>query len=152
MNTFLHSWRRKAGVVTLTMAVAFTGMWVRSTVVHDDIIPPTWTALDVGFISEKQSITCQTLGRARFCPLGAPLWQASSLPYRRSIDPAIVWQWEFGGFRYNCNSEIRCVVVPYWAFAIPLVMLSAYLLLWNPRKPSSHLQINRSVTARGTPQ
>ncbi|HEY4261232.1 MAG TPA: hypothetical protein VGM98_13790, partial [Schlesneria sp.] len=92
-------WRRKAGVLTLVMGLALTVIWIRSPYIHDEVIPPRWTKLDVCLISEEQSIACQTLGRAHYYPLGAPLWHAEYLPYRQSIDPGIVWQWEFGGFR-----------------------------------------------------
>ena len=132
MHSFFHGWRRKAGVVTLGLALVLMAGWIRSTHFQDCVVPPRWTNLDVCFISEEQAIACQTLGRARFYPLGAPLWQANYLvPHRPS---EIAWQWELGGFRYLCNSDIRCVVAPYWSLAIPLTLLSAYLILWKPRK------------------
>lgn len=35
MWSFFHGWRRKAGVVTLVMALAMAAAWVRSCVVDD---------------------------------------------------------------------------------------------------------------------
>jgi hypothetical protein len=37
MHTFFHGWRRKAGVVTLGLALAMTAVWIRSRIVEDDL-------------------------------------------------------------------------------------------------------------------
>jgi hypothetical protein len=35
MHTFFHGWRRKAGLVSLVMALAMFGLWMRSMVHYD---------------------------------------------------------------------------------------------------------------------
>src|SRR5436190_957332 len=37
MREFFKPWRRKMGVLTLMLACVFTGLWLRSTVVHDSV-------------------------------------------------------------------------------------------------------------------
>ncbi|HEY4263043.1 MAG TPA: hypothetical protein VGM98_22975 [Schlesneria sp.] len=37
MRTFFYGWRRKAGVVTLVMALAFMGLWMRSRASDDEL-------------------------------------------------------------------------------------------------------------------
>ena len=37
MREFFHGWRRKAGIVTLVMASALMGIWIRTRVIQDDL-------------------------------------------------------------------------------------------------------------------
>ncbi|MDB5343333.1 MAG: hypothetical protein JWP89_1710 [Schlesneria sp.] len=41
---------------------------------------------------------------------------------------------EWSGMVTTSQSSVGTVAVPNWAMAIPLTLLSAYLILWKPRK------------------
>jgi hypothetical protein len=98
-------WRRKAGVVTLVMACVFTAGWVRSMVTDDYV-----SAFNRTFYSSKGAFL-----------IGGHF----SLDYRTSA-----WDSRPGLF----PPEMRFSGVPYSLMAIPLTLLSAYLILWKPRK------------------
>jgi len=124
MHTFFHGWRRKAGIVTLVMALATCGMWIRTTVVFDAV-----QLEHVGFGSARGGI------------------------YWVYVHEQLNWDWEttsestlrssFGNMSLaevlsnELPSEIPYGYVLYWWLVWPLTLLSAYLLLWKPRKPSS---------------
>ena len=122
MKQFFHGWRRKAGGVTLVMALALTGLWIRTFVVADFI-----------------QLEHLAFGTAR----GGIYWA-----YFQSKQN---WDWEttpestlhssFGNMslaeilRNELSSEIRCGYALYWWFVLPLTLLSAYMILWKPRIP-----------------
>ena len=55
MLIFFHGWRRKLGVVTLVIAFAFTGGWMRSPVVTDVLLIPTKSGLPPRFYDRAPS-------------------------------------------------------------------------------------------------
>ena len=105
MKDFFHGWRRKAGCVTLVMALAVTGAWVRSNIVEDDL-----SFLYPDLQSSEGGIE----------------W--TFLTWRREL---------FKGREGNWLVRQVYWRVPYGFVATPLTLLSAYLLLGQPRKPPS---------------
>ncbi len=65
MHTVFHGWRRKLGCVTLVMALALTGLWIRSRSTLGEYHLWTQQQTSVVVASEK---ACLVLGR---------LWNAS---------------------------------------------------------------------------
>ena len=118
MGEFFKGWRRKAGVVTLVMASLFCLLWIRSYSVSDAIAFP-FNGRQNLFLSGEGSV----------------MWNAyDSAPWSRQ------YVMEFGGdLGYSPFMEPTAVfndktwMIPYWYFAIPLTLLSAYLLLWRSR-------------------
>lgn len=47
MSSFFHGWRRKAGCVTLVMALIVMTAWIRSLVVTDSVL--IWTDTDTAY-------------------------------------------------------------------------------------------------------
>ena len=51
----------------------------------------------------------------------------------------VEWRIQFGGFAYGDGEEAdqsnscSITIVPYWAFVVPLSLLSAWLMLWPSR-------------------
>ena len=126
MKEFLHGWRRKAGVATLVMACAFGGMWVRSYAVYDFI----------------QFIAFDRLNRITLChgKIGWTVWDDAT-----GMQP-FVWEGVRAVDREPQAHDIyhsrvhdgdRGYLASYWQATIPLTFLSAYLILWKPRKRSS---------------
>ena len=142
MRTFFHGWRRKAGVLTLLMALAVTGMWVRSFMVLDQVRLYRKDVLRVLMTTPGSFgwVDHTTLNASSF-KLPPPSWSWGCLVVGDGdLDPAthlISWQIKFLGFGVGKggSNNTDVILIPYWPFAIPLTLLSACLLLWKPRKP-----------------
>lgn len=112
MHEFFHGWQRKVGCVTLVMALAVCAMWIRNSVVSDLFL--------IGQVSVHFS-------------RGGVVW---------SIDDGSMWHWgswEHLPKDWNANGThlhfgSNTAVVPYWCIVLLLSLLSAYLILWKPRK------------------
>lgn len=117
MREFFHGWRRKVGVVTLLMALAATTLWVRSVYLHD------WVLL----LDDEVSV--ESVGGRIIVMHGRPHNVVGELlnwgSKTNEIDAAHT--------SYFMASRHR-FVVPHWPIAIPLTLISAYLILWKPRK------------------
>lgn len=127
MREFFHGWRRKAGCIALLMASVLMACWIRSLRFTDSIAFPIqtrqyivstyqgvvfWAGLEAGFVEWSCEFSK---------PPDEPLFAVRDdqlLPTFESTDGMEVW------------------TVPYWSVTIPLTFLSAYLLLWKPRKRS----------------
>ena len=152
MGEYFKPWRRKVGVLTLLLAcVAMVG-WVRSLrtgdlflwrsigstvqVVSSDVGRLSWSRLpqyeSVVLEFEKSELdnfglTRKTTNRFEFFELGKfetkfyspPTTVGYRVPLHLLVNAAGIW------------------VVPYWSIIIPLIALSAYLLLNKPRKSAS---------------
>lgn len=161
MPTFFHSWRRKIGVLTLGIASVLMVGWVRS--YHlDDILhfqrngSETYVASFTGMISLKWS-TFHPSAQLAFPPVRWSSIPVDKLPEcqpnndgtPRKYDPwtghEVKWRWDWAGFHFGVGTAWWIVgltnqyMVPYWTVVIPLILLSAYLLLSKPRvaKPKS---------------
>ena len=120
MREFFHGWRRKSGCVTLMMALLFMGGWIRSRTDRDTAVIRTGTNSFFGFESKDGSMRL-----AHF---------AFNYPV------TFFGNFEFEGARRSDALTLMAVVpselqfaVPYWSIAVPLTLLSAYLILWKPR-------------------
>lgn len=140
MREFFHGWRRKAGVVTLVIACAVTGMWVRSNSMDDEIFfsignrRHRFRSADSQFswaAWPEQGWTHfhRASGRIedRELELETPPW---ALYATREMPPNSIIQW----------------AIPYWYATTPPTLLSAILILWKPRKrKTSDQPTNQSV-------
>ena len=162
MKEFFHGWRRKAGLVTLVMACLFLGLWLRSRFYEDDIrFRVGRHTVHVFHLFESGlawiSIWEPTDGPREIRENGATSvmklmnsrhnieWEAE----RREGSDAeaygqVAWHWNFGGCRYgNQPTDPRSGVgskvlqAPYNLLVLLPTLLSAYLILWKPRKRDS---------------
>lgn len=137
MREVFRGWRRKAGCATLVMACALAGMWCRSFSVQDvfgwgDSTPdlPIWFASNEGVLVAIAEIP---IGRSGFRP-STSIWETDETwPWEKMFPSNITWSFQFCGFGYG-KAEFQFLTLPYWSATIPLTLLSAYLLLWKPRK------------------
>jgi hypothetical protein len=157
MREFFRGWRRRAGVAALVMACAFAGMWLRSRVIVDTLIyrPETLAC---------HSLTCSSNGieyiRGDNFPVKErepPCWCLDWKSEARNPRYAPYWgyellldefsygfRWQVYEFRDVLISEgsglalnpprIDICVIPWWAVMLPLILLSAYLILIPSRK------------------
>lgn len=149
MREFFHGWRRKTGCVTLVMACAAMGMWIRSRVVGDSLTIPANHSV-IGLSSLRERVIWQRLWYSDGIDLAAQKtfrhhsWKLTS----PESDPREIdydWHIEFLGFNFYSGTikpdslSSHLWSIPYGAITIPLTMLSAYLILWKPgRKEQPH--------------
>ncbi|MBS0201249.1 MAG: hypothetical protein JSS49_00010 [Planctomycetes bacterium] len=131
MREFFSGWRRKAGVVSLVMACAFSTGWLRSIYRKDVIELPKWIGVNASILSLEQSMAYHFYENEM--PPGR-LWISFSIDHSEIEAARELFRWRWGGFGYISTSALRCYLLPYWSITIPLTILSAYLILWKPRK------------------
>jgi hypothetical protein len=106
MLEFFRGWRRKVGIVTLLMSIAFLGMWFRSRVVEDALEIAFWDVLSQN---------------------GTVSWRLRSFVARAP------WFWSYplppSGKGLGGHFELR---LRYGTLVLFFTVLSAYLLLWKP--------------------
>jgi hypothetical protein len=148
MREFFRGWRRKTGVITLVMATALWCGWMGSYSIADNI---SWCVSDNTmdmFMSAECNLTWQTTRNMRGVA-GYPRWSSSVLdPRVTTEDPDeqyTVWHFRCLGIEAgDCNfpdapgGSFAFCTFPYWSIVIPLTLLSAYLILWKPRKRVKH--------------
>ncbi|HEY4261032.1 MAG TPA: hypothetical protein VGM98_12760 [Schlesneria sp.] len=155
MHTFFHGWRRKLGVVTLVMACVCFGLWVRG---HSTFDRVTIAARDSYSVFHFSSTTSGDLG-VYFChsqfieQAHRPRTEWISRPneetaeqiqkqVKRQIESessaeaksVSYWVRRFHGFMIGGADTYWHVDIPYLSIVLPLTFLSAYLILWKPRK------------------
>lgn len=111
MGGYLKPWQRKMGVVTLMLAVLFTGVWVRSLVVNDRIM--------IGDITGNYSVFYGIAG------LGTSRHSIVLLTYEADTSvPTAPGVLKVMAFRLAPS-----IAIPLWPIACSLTLLTAYLLL-----------------------
>jgi hypothetical protein len=115
MGDFFHGWRRKIGVVTMLMALAFMTLWIRGYCEGDFIGFQNFTRTYFGFelASDSYSLALNTVD-----------W-----PQTTHDDSS---QFLSMMKQAGCVLLTRRAQVPHWMLVIPLTLISAYLLLWKP--------------------
>ena len=132
MREFFHGWRRKAGCVTLVMACVLAGLWVRTMIFADQIV------FNIGerthlIASARSEVVWLSLDRAA----SGTRWTtfpeedlAESMGDKslsQIVNELVAKQREVG--MHAAASSVHYL----WPVLI-LTLLSAYLLLWTPRK------------------
>jgi hypothetical protein len=124
MHAFFRGWKRKVGCVTLMMSCALLGAWIRS-----------YTLADVYGITvaDRHHQFCSFHGNLAWCSTngrwgafqGWLTGDASKLNSRTylELDPGDM-----------DVLQVRQWVIVYAWLALPLSLVSAYLILWEPRK------------------
>jgi hypothetical protein len=148
MHTFFHGWRRKAGVVTLVMALILMVAWVRSLMICDTIVAPRRGTLQ--FV--QSFVGTVRWGRHSWpggvpdgVPLPSTMWMSSKLLDEQIAESfwkhrTIEWRWNWAGFDFaagdSAGERVERWAIPYWSLVIPLTLLSACLILQKARKRS----------------
>ncbi len=134
MNTFFHGWRRRVGCVTLVVALGFMGCWIRSLSVTDFCQLPVGRLCNADFVSHNGRFSC---GWA--LPTGPTRFNWRNFDNRGPIairSRSLYFDFT-DGTAPNSSGIQSQLIIPYWSIAIPLTLLSGYLILWQPRKLSS---------------
>jgi hypothetical protein len=148
MKEFFNGWRRKAGCSLLLVACVFTTGWIRSQRRFDLLFIPVGNAT-YGFVSGAGAIDFlrfwepESQDELYFLSGDLMSENGSWLDETGYINPwssshQIKWRLDWHGFRVGVshigNRHDTDCVLPYWSIAIPLTLISAYLILWKPRK------------------
>ena len=153
MRDFLHGWRRKAGCVTLVIACVLCGMWVRSLGVSDfvEFNGRPWRYCVHSVIGNIRLIRTTPFTEYPFFDFiteearnefHVTILDNGTMELAPSRGVTFEWQFDWRGFHlsdgtFDRNSvpfRIQECVIPYWYLTIPLTLLSAYLILWKPRR------------------
>ena len=115
MREFFKGWRRKAGVILLVMACVVTAVWIRSSIVVD------FMHFEIGdrfyVVVSRRGVLAWDFGEYGIDDQRAGFgWRTHEAPL------------DIG------NNVVFSRSVMYWTPAIVLTLLSAYLILWKPRK------------------
>lgn len=163
MHTFFHGWRRKTGCILLMLACVMTTLWVRSFTRSEDAFLPFGSQTTLQFLSQGSMLTVRKfvspfrVGTANVGPdrltlfgvfppsglsTGNVAFSADEIN-RQQLGTPYAWTFKRGGFglaSFQDNDlSLRVVIftIPYWALAVPLTLLSAYLLLVPSRQRQS---------------
>lgn len=151
MKEFFDGWRRKAGIVTLAMALVSAGIWVRGTVVTDQFYvgdSKQYRALEVRqdclLWGRVQAFGNATIGSAEFWTVAKRDEIGTYLRLMHSTPTKSGWEWRWVGFGFDFGRteielggndvQLTLWAIPHWFTTIPLTLLSAGLILWKPRK------------------
>jgi len=146
MREFFKGWRRKVGCVTLVMALAACGVWMRGHFVADTV------SIASGSLTERQICFCNrgiVLVYLAETESGNGLmyprfdWASERYPDRHypgeipspidAIADDGVWGFGYYGQR-NGYESFQIVIIPFLSVTAPLTLLSAYLLLWPGKR------------------
>lgn len=129
MREFSRGWRRKADVVAMVMACMLTGVWMRSRFVAD--------RMDLAF-GGRQHAVISAGGRLYWCgAIATSDWFDMKLGYSPATEAVAALERPML-VDLEHDPKLRRIVVPLLAPTIPLTLLSAYLILWKPRKQPVH--------------
>lgn len=171
MREFFYGWRRKAGCVTLAIALAVYCAWMRSRVTHDLVALPwgndiyciesMWGQFDLGRVTLFNNNDNNNRRRAfwKSDAITRENWQwigddgdPRAVDYLSEVDE-IEWRWDWAGFHFGAghSSQQRTedYLMPYWCLAVPLTLLSAYLILAKPRKRPTQVMCSVSSETTG---
>jgi hypothetical protein len=149
MHTFFHGWRRKCGVATLIVALAFWCLWVRSLILidmfdfafwgcsHRIVVMDGCLAWDRAYPFTADQAAFQDPS-GKVAPTGWASIRSGGHISIFDLCGDVKWQWRGLGFAHGSHQAWETTntvtLIPYWFLAIPLTLLSAYLILWKPRQ------------------
>jgi hypothetical protein len=129
MRYFFRGWRRKAGIVTLVIAMGLMGLWMRSRAMVEMILVPARTRVHVALLLPGRVAWVSH----RIDTPGEVEWLQFPTTGMRTLD--------FEEIEADCRQDLAHSKQGYLelrmnllATIVPLSLLSAYLILWRPRK------------------
>ena len=135
MLPFFHGWRRKAGCVTLVLALVIMAGWARSYTVRDVITTaPLFgqghtLSSDVG---ELQWVSWKANSPRPQFPAG---WRSQGLRYTKLPKIRLFRPVKFQMVTASlAGTNAEGFATSHWLFVLPLTLLSTYLILWKPQK------------------
>ena len=140
MSDFFCGWRRKAGCVTLALALTLMALWLRSIHTKDVVKLISLDEWQSTLLSLEGSLVLNTFQGATHPPMdqGLPRWLAFRIDGSEMNSPELIWIWRWFGFGLISHSPHSTKwVIPYWSIVLPLTTLSGSLLMSKSRNPAS---------------
>ena len=147
MREFFKGWRRKAGCVLLAMACALMGAWFRSSRRVDwiELQSPISNCVFVSgggrflFLFGRESIngisTSPESVRLKVTPTQGRSRNRISVEWDSYGASAVhVWPGSAPVQQLDSSAPDERTMLHYLVAVLPLTLLSAYLILWKPRK------------------
>lgn len=130
MRDFFRGWRRKAGMATLVVALALTGMWYRSLMYFETCFWSVGTT-QLGFASNYGQFSIGVAKHSDTTP-----FEYRSMTMKEPVHHSTgLWSFDFIGLDSLADTHRKSQpIIPYWSIVLPLTILSAYLLL-SKRSP-----------------
>jgi hypothetical protein len=122
MREFFGGWRRKVGCVMLVMACVVTISWVRSRIRDESAFVRFYRSAIFFHHENGRFLVWRDVMVNEGLPFG---WEPGSNIDASHASTKTKAKWVF-------NS--RKVAGQHWMLVVPLTLLSAYLILWKPRK------------------
>lgn len=155
MREFFRPLRRKLGVLTLLVACGVTAGWLRSTFYEDRFFINLSGKSINRIISSPEGIAFEMMGypfdifRPETIDMPGPRWNSRTISHYGPfyvVDLTRDLRWS--GFQYREGKTVggspifpvKLLIAPYWSIAIPLTLLSAWVLLRKGRK-ANHLEV-----------
>ena len=155
MGKCFHGWRRKAGCVTLLMACVFAAGWVRNYTVQDMLLIRRDQEHFHLLVSGHDGLIWMKIVDVVGFSRGRPFYDTDVADQSDPFEAINAeWRWKWLGFQFGQGEEIFQTpigfwIIPYWAIVIPLSLISAYLLLCQPRQ-STPKKITEPTVNEGT--
>ena len=151
MPTYFKPLRRKFGVVTLLLALAFLASWVRSMGLNDYLkiewnsncanvlgSTPAGIVLQFDWEWDDDALPIEFKRNDVIRKKWWPSVEVSTTKVRRrtrgltvgNTDKFLIWLEAI--YKHHWRQ-----VLPHWSIVIPLTLISAYLLVSKPRKPKA---------------
>ena len=163
MGQFFHGWRRKLGLTTLLLALAFLAEWGRSHQFMDLAYLRTGPKTAQMVVSDRRGMVWIGLFDPDEISLSESFCHSQKAVPRGILeDLTTEWHWEWYGFQRGhgrekqsdwggggelgtdqmlpvagSSSVATILIIPCWAFILPLTLCSGYLLLHQSRCVSS---------------
>jgi hypothetical protein len=143
MRDFFKGWRRKTGCGLLVMALVVFGAWMRSHHHFDSLFIHTPSA------THAMKSQAGRVGWTRMEPEASPTWMTWKSEQASEWQTVEFYRQSYCGFTFGTEpSAVMTVsegegftrhrwdfwVIPHWAVVLPLALISAYLILWKPRR------------------
>ena len=139
MSDFFHGWRRKVGCATLTLALVFIAGWVRSYHYSDQLSLPSIHPRLEGCLQALNG-TFRWIQFADAEPSGWIVSLSSEFEGNEMIPENIPWKTRFMGLHFGNHGDPQATswttnniwCCSYLTLAVPMTLLSAFLLLSKP--------------------
>jgi hypothetical protein len=125
MKEFFRGWRRKAGTVTLVIALAMMGLWIRSRLVADQVVFPVGK-YEIMILSSHGTFYCF-----------AKVWDPELGAVRTHSFGNVFTKSDLARFVEIVTSINHHLFIPQFSITIPLTLLAAYLLFIPPQGRST---------------
>ena len=134
MREFFRGWRRKVGCLTLVMASVATCLLLRAQIQSDAIY---FNEARANILSKRSSLifVWSPSGNNDGTAVDWRSWKGKGTDPFEGRESG--WRMEIAGIQvgtYSVDDPVTIVVIPDMWVIIPLTLLSAYLILWKPRK------------------